>query len=362
MDRYRRRFLSLVAGAAVAPRLAFAERLAPALPGAVWERHPNPASVGFTAARVQALHDHVAGIDTTAVQIVVGGRIVFEYGDTTHVSYLYSARKSLLAMLYGRYVENGTIRLSATLASLGMDDVGGLSDLEKSATVEHLLSVRSGVYHPASNSGDDTAFAPLRGSVTPGTFHLYNNWDFNAAGGVFERTTGIDIYDAFAADIAGPIGLQDFDRARQSKTGDASRSQYLAYHFHLSTRDMARLGLLMLRGGEWGGPRILPAGWSERITRLVTPHEGLIPDRRRRLGKGQRWGYGYMWWVWHALDADDPMRGAYQAAGLFGQRITVIPRRDMVIAHKVGRSYRVAEGQRRQVRNSQYAELVRLAL
>lgn len=362
MDRDRRRWLSFAAGAALAPRLAFAERVAPALPDAVWERHPTPASVGFTEERIRALHDHVAGIDTTAVQIVVGGRIVFDYGDTTHVSYLASARKSLLAMLYGRYVENGAIRLSATLASLDMDDVGGLSDLEKRATVEHLLTARSGIYHPAANSGDDTNFAPPRGSVRPGAFHLYNNWDFNAAGGVFERTTGIDIYDAFATDIAGPIGLQDFDLAWQSKTGDANRSRYLAYHFRLSTRDMARIGLLMLRGGEWGGRRLLPAGWSERITRLVTPHEDLISDRRRRLGEGQRWGYGYMWWVWDALAADDPMRGAYQAVGLFGQRITVIPSRDMVIAHKVDRRYRVTEGKLRRVRASEYAKLVRLAV
>ena len=357
----RRRILLGVA-AACAARGIGATRIAPAFPGEQWDRHPDPAGVGFTAERLQTLRDFVAKLDTTAVQIVVGGRIVFDYGDTAYASYLYSARKSVLAMLYGRHVQNGTIRLSDTLANLGMDDVAGLSELEKSATVEHLLTQRSGVYHPASNTGDDTAFAPPRGSVTPGTFHLYNNWDFNAAGGVFELTTGIDIYDAFAADIAGPIGLQDFDRKRQIKTGDTDKSRYLAYHLHLSTRDMARLGLLMLRGGEWAGRRILPVGWSERIARLVTHHEDLIPDRRRQLGKGQRWGYGYMWWVWDPVDEPDPMRGAYEARGLFGQRITVIPSRDMVIAHKVGRRYQVAAGQLRRVRSSQYAELVRLAL
>jgi CubicO group peptidase (beta-lactamase class C family) len=357
----RRRFLLGMAAAGAAGRGIGAMPIGSAVPGMHWERHPDPASAGFTAQRVQMLRDFVAELDTTAVQIVVGGRIVFDHGDTAHVSYLASARKSVLAMLYGRYVENGKIRLADTLASVGIDDVEGLSESERTATVEHLLTARSGIYHPASNTGDDIKFAPARGSVPPGTRHLYNNWDFNAAGGVFERTTGIDIYDAFAADIAGLIGLQDFDRARQRKTGDPSKSRYLAYHFHLSTRDMARLGLLMLRGGDWGGRRILPDGWSGRITSLVTPHEDLIPERRRQLGKDQRWGYGYMWWVWDTVDATDPMRGAYEARGLFGQRITVIPSRDMVIAHKVDRRYRVAEGQRRRVRSSQYAELVRLA-
>jgi CubicO group peptidase (beta-lactamase class C family) len=69
-----------------------------------------------------------------------------------------------------------------------------------------------------------------------------------------------------------------------------------------------------------------------------------------------------MWWVWDAVDAADPLRGAYDARGLFGQRITVIPSRDMVIAHKVDRRYQVTAGQLRRVRSSHYAELVRLAL
>jgi CubicO group peptidase (beta-lactamase class C family) len=327
-----------------------------------WQRHPDPASVGFDARRLQALQDYVSGLDTTAVQIVVGGHMVFEYGDTTHVSYVASVRKSLLAMVYGRYVDNGSIRLDATLAALGMDDIGGLSDLERTATVEHLLTARSGIYHPAANTGDDTRFAPPRGSVAPGTRHLYNNWDFNAAGGVFERATGLDLYAAFANDIAHPIGMEDFDPARQYRTGDAGRSQYLAYHFRLSTRDMARIGLLVLRNGEWAGRRVLPAGWSGRITRLVTPHDELIADRRRRLGPDQRWGYGCMWWVWDAADADDPMRGACDARGLFGQHITVVPSRDMVIAHKVDRRYRSPAGPLRRVSGAQYAELLRLAL
>lgn len=361
MNRHRRRLLSLAALAVAAPRVARAAADGE-VPRPQWAPHRDPSSAGFTPERLRRLRDVVSTLDTTALQIVVGGRIVFEYGDTSRVSYLASVRKSVLAMLYGRYVDNGTIRLSDTLGALGIDDLDGLSEREKGATVEHLLQARSGIYHPASNTGDDSAFAPPRGSVAPGTHHLYNNWDFNAAGGVFERATGLDIYDAFAADIAGPIGMQDFDRARQFKTGDPGKSRYLAYHFRLSTRDMARLGLLMLRGGDWGGRRILPVGWSERITRLVTPHEALIPDRRRRLGADQRWGYGHMWWVWDARSTEDPMRGAYDARGLFGQRITVVPSRDMVIAHKVDRGYRVEGDRLRRVTGQQYAEIVRLAL
>ena len=37
--------------------------------------------------------------------------------------------KSILAMLYGYWVENGTINLDTTLEALGIDDIGGLLPL-----------------------------------------------------------------------------------------------------------------------------------------------------------------------------------------------------------------------------------------
>ncbi len=127
---------------------------------------------------------------------VVGGRVLMDYGDLQVISYLASVRKSVLSMLYGIYVERGAIDLDRTLEQLGIDDLGGLTAEEKQATVRHLLSARSGIYHAASNGGDDAASAPPRGSQRPGEYYLYNNWDFNALGTIFELSTGKDIYDA----------------------------------------------------------------------------------------------------------------------------------------------------------------------
>ena len=62
-------------------------------------------------------------------------------------------------MLYGNYVASGRVRLDKTLAELGLDDIGGLTAREKEATIEDLLSARSGVYHAASNPGDNLADA-----------------------------------------------------------------------------------------------------------------------------------------------------------------------------------------------------------
>ncbi len=361
--------LLVMAGTALPALSAATEAVFPATQ---WQRVASPESAGYSPQKLAALRTYLESIDTAAMMVVVGGRSLFEYGDVAQVSVLASARKSVMAMLYGKYVQAGMIRLDRSLEDLGIDDVGGLSAAEKQATIEQLLTARSGIYHPAANPGDDTAHAPPRGSVAPGSKHLYNNWDFNAAGTVFEQLTRRDIYDALATDLALPIGMQDFDRARQRKTGNLQRSRHPAYHMQLSTRDMARLGLLMLHDGRWQDKAVMPAGWAARITRLVTPYEELIPERKSRLGAGQRWGYGYLWWVWDAAEksglmegaytARDIMDGAYTARGLGGQFITVLPQLDMVIAHKTITRNSDASRRRKAVSSEQYATVLRLVI
>jgi CubicO group peptidase (beta-lactamase class C family) len=333
------------------------------VPGADWERMAVPESAGYSSARLRAVRAWVESLDTTSMLVSVGGRSLFEYGDLAHLSYLASVRKSILAMLYGRYVESGAIDLRRTLADLQWTDVGGLSERETRATVEHLLTARSGVYHPASNAGDDTASAPPRHSQAPGAYFLYNNWDFNAAGGVFEKLAGRDIYDALESDLARPIGMQDFSRAAQRKSGDVSQSQYLAYHMFLSVRDMARIGLLMLREGNWGGRQVVSKDWSRRISSLVTPLNEMNPPRNRSLATGERWGYGYLWWVWDAPNSPGPFKGAYTGMGAGGQYITVLPELDMVVAHKTDTQQVSPQTKRnRSVTAGEYMALVRMLI
>jgi CubicO group peptidase (beta-lactamase class C family) len=272
---------------------------------------------------------------TTGLVVVDRGRIVFQFGDVEELSYLASVRKSVLAMLYGKYVEDGTIDLEMTLEELGMDDVGGLLDIEKRATIHHLITARSGVYHPASNGGDNLADAPERGSREPGEYMLYSNWDFNAAGAVFEQETGVDIYDSLEEQLAIPLGFQDWDRSVQRKSGNLEISRNPAYHMWISTRDMARIGYLMLRQGRWRDEQIISPAWVRRITSVVTPLDEMNPVRRR----DGYFGYGYMWWVWDGPRAVGPFQGAYTARGAVGQWITVMPAVDLVIAHKTNSVY-----------------------
>jgi CubicO group peptidase (beta-lactamase class C family) len=307
----------------------------PVFPGAEWARQVDPSAAGYCQAGLEAATTRARGMATTAAIAVVGGRVLWDYGDQQVVSYLASVRKSILAMLYGKYVERGTITLDKTLKDLNISDVQGLLPREQQATILHLLAARSGVYHPAANAasaagGDTVGTPPERGSVAPGSYFLYNNWDFNALGTIFEQETGLGIYKAFEQDLAGPMQLQDFRLAEQRKTNNTTRSVHPAYHFYLSTRDMARVGYLMLREGSWAGKQLVPRAWVHRMVTPVTPVREMHPDEF----KAGPFGYGLLWWIWDGAANAGAYRGAYTGIGAVGQFITVVPALDMVVAHK----------------------------
>jgi len=298
-------------------------------PTVAWQRIEVPETAGYRRGALDSLTSYLRTITTTGLMVIAGGQSLYEYGNLSELSYLASARKSILSMLYGNPVAQGTIRLDQTLAQLGISDRGGLSSAEQRATIRDLLRASSGVYHPASNGGDNLADAPPRGSQEPGEYFLYSNWDFNALGAIYERLTGRNIYDALEADIARPIGMEDFVRDRQRKSGDTTRSVHQAYHMWLSTRDMARIGYLMLRQGEWNGRQLIPADWVRLSTSTLVPSGAMNPVAARRAGMG----YGYLWWTLE-VPPESPPAGSYSARGAYGQYIMVIPKLDLVVAHK----------------------------
>jgi len=289
-------------------------------------------SLSATAQTPPSLRDVLAGFQTSAMLVLRGGQPVFEYGDLAQTSYIASVRKSLISILYGPAVAKGAISLNRTLAEMDFDDKGGLLPRERTATIGDLLMARSGVYHKAANSGDASDRAPPRGSVQPGSYFLYNNWDFNALGVIYERQTGRNFYQAFGEDIAAPLGLRDWNSAGQPVRNDTGLSDYPAYHMLLSTRDMATIGQMMLQQGRWGDRQVVPADWIARTTALATPATEV--SRTSPFVEGL--GYGWLWWIFDpAADWPAPLKGAYTASGAFGQFITVIPMLDMVVAHKV---------------------------
>jgi CubicO group peptidase (beta-lactamase class C family) len=130
----------------------------------------------------------------------------------------------------------------------------------------------------------------VRGSQEPGSYYLYSNWDFNAAGAVFEQLTEKNIYDALDTGLPRPLGFEHWNRSLHRKNGDTSRSVNKSYHMVLSTRDMAKLGELMMQEGNWQGVQLIPKDWVKTIISVATPSEEMNPEY---LSRGE-FGFGYM--------------------------------------------------------------------
>ncbi|NYF78299.1 serine hydrolase [Granulicella arctica] len=273
------------------------------------------------------------------MMVVYKGKVVFEYGDVARATSVASVRKSVLDMLYAAELKNLKDNLNyATVVELGLQDKVPFVHPEELANFEQLLASRSGIYI-ANGNGDQDALTPKRGSEYPGTHFFYNNWDFNALGTAFEKLTHKDIYDALRDDLAIPIGMQDFDRARQKKAVDPAQA-HDGYPMWLSTRDMARLGVLMISHGNWGGKQLADGDFLSWSTNVVTPFADINPTSLHQIGLPTRWGYGRLWWVWDGAVYPGntfvgPYQGAYSAMGSGGQFITVFPMMDLVVVHKV---------------------------
>ncbi len=295
-------------------------------PGEEWVWAASPEVLGWSSAKLAAARDYAESIGSAAVMIVDAGVVIDAWGDLTRNYNCHSMRKSLLSALYGIYVDEGTIDITQTLEQLGIDDLTPLTQIERQASVDDLLTARSGVYIPAAGEAQSMIdMRPERGSHASGTFWYYNNWDFNALGTIFDQETGeVSIYDAFRRRIAEPLEMQDF-RAGLLRYSYVPYSAHPYYGFRMSTRDLARFGLLFLREGRWKNRRIIPSDWIQEST---SAHAQIGPES----------GYGYMWWTGErsGLFPNVTIAGhGYYASGYRGHLVVVLPYLDLVIVHRV---------------------------
>lgn len=291
--------------------------------GKPWKTVMDIPSARWSPAKLADMEAQLYPMATTSMMVVRNGEIVYKYGNLSDVNYLASSRKSVLSMLFGKYVAEGKIDLDMSIGEIGIEEDDGLLPIEKTAKVKDLLTSSSGVYHAAGSPGgnDNT---PERGKTEPGSVFLYNNWDFNVLGAIFEKRTGKSVFQALQEDLAEPLGFEDFDFSRQRMMGYENQSRYLAYHLFLSARDMARLGQLMLQGGKWEGKVIVPETWiAESIKVRFTPEQTKSKEGL---------GYGYLWWI--PTSSAPAFKGAYLMNGNFGQFVLCLPAIDTVIVHR----------------------------
>jgi hypothetical protein len=108
-----------------------------------------------------------------------------------------------------------------------------------------------------------------------------------------------------------PLGIHDY---RWDTLADGRADA--AGGLHLRPRDMAKIGQMMLDGGQWHGTQVVSSEWVAESTRLQI-QTGLGPD------------YGLQWWRGTLHVAGQPIE-TFFASGHGGQAIYVVPSLDLV--------------------------------
>ncbi|WP_082553708.1 serine hydrolase domain-containing protein [Altererythrobacter sp. Root672] len=271
---------------------------------------------------------------TNALLVMRDGRIVFEdyrnRSDAQTQFISFSMAKTITAMLVGVALEQ------AKIASLDDAVTRYLPELTGSGydgtTIRQLLQMRSGVdYEERYDFGDNPSFAgklheqaivlnrmrfadgarETSRAHTPGSRFNYSTLDTFVIGWVLERATGLSLASYTEQYLWAPLGAEA-DGFWLADGPPGVGRELSGMGFNAVLRDFARLGQLMLDGGQRNGRQILPAGWVDKMARM-TPTGGPMP------------GYGLFTWQ---ID-DEP--GAFSAVGLAGQFIYVHPQSSTVI-------------------------------
>lgn len=247
--------------------------------------------------------------DVQSLVVVLRGRTVYEYyrdGDRDALRNTQSVTKSALALLVGTAVKRGQLAsLDQPVVEL-MPEWRPLNPDPRAAsiTLRHLLGMTTGF--EVNDSGGTAAPArpaaawarPMR--AEPGQRFAYDNSGPAMVQAILEQATGRPAAELAGEQIVKPLSM----RTPAYSHGLAS----------MRTVDMAKMGHLLLRDGQWAdGQRLLPAGFAAQA---VKPQSAGGPPVNVP--------YGLFWWA--------PSASTFFASGYAGQLVWVHAPLGLVVA------------------------------
>ncbi|MDA7423168.1 serine hydrolase domain-containing protein [Thalassococcus lentus] len=244
---------------------------------------------------------------------------------------LRSVTKSVVGLLYGIALSEGAVPpLDTPLLDL-FPEYADLRDgtRREEITVEDALTMQMGTewdeslpYTDPRNSEiamelseDRYRFVLSRPMVTePGTTWTYNGGAVALIAKLIANGTGQEI-DAFAETrLFDPLGIEIHEWVRGADDVPSAASG-----LRLTTRDLAKIGVMIAQNGSYNGQEIVPPSWLESSFRpAATIQEGF--------------GYGFLWYLTKGPGGDPILI----AVGNGGQRLTVQPNAEFVVATFAG--------------------------
>lgn len=145
----------------------------------------------------------------------------------------------------------------------------------------------------------------------------YRTINSDALGWIISRVTGKDLARLLSERIWSRMGAEQDGYM----TVDAKGTPFAGGGLSAGMRDLGRIGLLMLSGGQINGQQLFPKEVTENI-RAGGNKEAFVKAGYKTLKGGS---YRSMWWIFHNE------HGAFAARGVHGQTIYVDPTAEMVI-------------------------------
>jgi CubicO group peptidase (beta-lactamase class C family) len=145
----------------------------------------------------------------------------------------------------------------------------------------------------------------------------YRTINTDALGWIISRVTGKDLAQLLSERIWSKMGAEQDAYI----TVDGKGTPFAGGGLSAGLRDLGRIGLLILNGGELNGQRLFPQEVVENI-RAGGDKRAFAKAGYKTLKGGS---YRGMWWVFHNK------HGAFAARGVHGQTIYVDPTAEMVI-------------------------------
>ncbi|MCH7562898.1 MAG: serine hydrolase [Gemmatimonadetes bacterium] len=375
--------LAILSGCGVGQADPAAEGASKPWPGETWPTS-TPAAQGIDAAAIDSLvADIEAGeyglVDAFMLirngMVVANHRFSHDYAaigaeyDTTNHQYNYD-HPDWHPYLRGTELHTlQSVTKSITSAALGiaMDEglLGGVDtpvmsffeayepyatdERKEATTLEDFLTMRSGLRWITTGGYSSALHSTIQleasdgwirfvletpTDTTPGSRYQYNDGVSVLLGKVLREATGQRIDQWAKERLFEPIGITDF-HWKITPDGEADTEGGL----YLSTEDLARIGYLFLRGGEWNGRQIVSREWVEASTSPVV--RDVAPDNGRPDP-----GYGYQWWV---PDHEGGTTRVFAGNGYGGQFVLVSPEHDIVV---VFNGWNIHGGANRQTRRA----------
>ena len=232
---------------------------------------------------------------------------------------LASVTKSVTSTLVGIAVGQHKIAgVSQPVLSLFPErQVANRDERKARLTIEDLLTMTSGLdcrFRPneitlseMTRSKDWIQFMlNLPMVAEPGSKYEYCSGGMHLLSGVISETTGVSAFDFAKRELFEPLGIHEV-----VWPADPNGVTYGWGDLHLRSRDAAKIGYLWLNHGRWEDRQIVPAEWLQAATQVHS-----------RAAWGDEYGYGM--WVY-------PTRDVFEGNGRGGQRLSVVPSKNLVV-------------------------------